>query len=54
VINVAIFGGAVVPVLTGRLADVSGSLGLALALPALCYAVIGGFGWYARQRGPAR
>jgi len=49
IINVAIFGGAVVPVLVGALADATGSLSLALALPAACYAVIAGFGWYARR-----
>ena len=35
-----------VPLLTGMLADVTGSLGLALLLPAACYAVIVGFGLY--------
>ncbi len=49
IINVAIFGGAVVPLVTGMIADVTGSLGMALALPAICYAVIAGFGWYARR-----
>jgi len=49
IINVAIFGGAVVPLLTGVLADVTGSLGSALILPALCYAIIAAFGWYARR-----
>ena len=49
IINIAIFGGAVVPVLTGLLADKSGSLQFALLLPALCYAVIGAFGIYARR-----
>lgn len=49
IINVAIFGGAVVPLLTGVIADATGSLALALLLPALCYAVIAGFGWYARR-----
>ncbi len=49
VICVAIVGGAVIPPLTGALADVSGSLAFALTLPALCYAVIAGFGWYARR-----
>jgi FHS family L-fucose permease-like MFS transporter len=39
----------VVPPLTGHLADVTGSLSLALALPALCYAVIALFGVYARR-----
>lgn len=48
IINVAIFGGAVVPLLTGAIADISGSLTIALVLPALCYGVIVGFGIYAR------
>ena len=42
IINIAIFGGAVVPLLTGLLADKSGSLQFALLLPALCYAIICG------------
>lgn len=49
IINIAIFGGAVIPLLTGMIADVSGSLAVAMSLPALCYAVICGFGWYARK-----
>ena len=49
IINVAICGGAVIPLLTGVIADATGSLALALALPALCYAVIASFGWYARR-----
>lgn len=49
IINVAIFGGAVVPLLTGVLADVSGSLAVALTLPALCYAVIASFGLHSRR-----
>jgi FHS family L-fucose permease-like MFS transporter len=49
IINVAIFGGAVVPLATGALADLSGSLGLALLLPAACYAIIAAFGYYARR-----
>ena len=49
VICVALVGGAVIPPLTGHIADLTGSLGLALALPALCYAVIAGFGIYARK-----
>ena len=49
IINIAIFGGAVIPLLTGMLADDTGSLALALALPAACYAVIAAFGWYARR-----
>ena len=44
IINVAIFGGAVVPLLTGTIADLSHSLALSLILPALCYAVIAVFG----------
>lgn len=49
IINVAIFGGAVVPVLVGALADITGSLSLSLVLPAACYGVIALFGWYARR-----
>jgi FHS family L-fucose permease-like MFS transporter len=49
IINVAIFGGAVVPLATGALADITGSLATALLLPALCYAVIAAFGYYARR-----
>jgi len=49
IINVAIFGGAVVPLATGMVADVSGSLAVALALPACCYAIIAGFGIFARR-----
>ena len=47
IINVAIFGGAVVPLATGALADVTGSLTTAMLLPALCYAVIVAFGIFA-------
>ncbi len=49
IINVAIFGGAVIPLLTGVIADLSGSLAFALILPAICYAIIAGFGVYARK-----
>lgn len=49
VICVAIVGGAVIPPLTGHLADLSGSLSFALTLPALCYAIIASFGIYARR-----
>lgn len=49
IINVAIFGGAVVPLLTGVMADMTGSLTASLALPAMCYALIAGYGWFARQ-----
>lgn len=49
IINVAIFGGAVIPLLTGVIADASGSLAVAMILPAVCYAIIAGFGIYARR-----
>ena len=50
IINVAICGGAIVPVLTGLLADATGgNLAVAMILPALCYLVIAGFGLYARR-----
>ena len=49
IINIAIFGGAVVPLLTGMLADASGSLATAMILPALCYAIIAAFGIFARR-----
>ena len=49
IINVAIFGGAVIPLATGALADLSGSLAFSLVLPAACYAVIAVFGLYARR-----
>ncbi len=49
IINVAIFGGAVVPLATGALADATGSLTTALILPALCYAVIVAFGFFAQR-----
>lgn len=49
VICVAIVGGAIIPPLTGHFADLSGSLSLALAIPALCYAIIACFGVYARR-----
>ncbi|MBV9316145.1 MAG: sugar MFS transporter [Gammaproteobacteria bacterium] len=48
VIGVAIVGGAVIPPLTGMLAD-RGGLHFALVLPALCYAVILAYGVYARR-----
>jgi len=49
IINVAIVGGAVIPPLTGLLADGLGSLTLAMTLPAFCYAVIAAFGLYAER-----
>ena len=49
VICVAIVGGAIIPPLTGTVADLSGSLAMAFTLPALCYAVIAAFGLYATK-----
>ncbi|UYV17123.1 sugar MFS transporter [Porphyrobacter sp. ULC335] len=49
IINIAIFGGAVIPLLTGILADASGSLGTAMILPIACYVIIAAFGFYARK-----
>ena len=49
IINVAIVGGAVIPLLTGIIADLTSSLAIAFMLPMACYAVIGGFGFYARR-----
>ncbi len=48
VICVAIVGGAIVPPLTGFVADIS-SLRFSLLVPALCYAVIVAYGIYARR-----
>ena len=53
VICVAIVGGAVIPPLTGTIADISGSLEFALVLPAVCYLLIAGFGLYTRSRATA-
>jgi FHS family L-fucose permease-like MFS transporter len=47
-ICVAIVGGAIVPLLTGFAADSVG-LKMALIVPAICYALILSFGWYARR-----
>ena len=49
VIATAIVGGAVVPLLTGYLADAT-SLRACLALPAACYIVIGLYGWRCSRR----
>ncbi|HMA11683.1 MAG TPA: hypothetical protein VKO83_07325, partial [Steroidobacteraceae bacterium] len=49
VICVSIVGGALIPPLTGHLADLTGSLAFALGLPAVCYLLIAGFGLYARR-----
>jgi FHS family L-fucose permease-like MFS transporter len=48
IICVAIVGGAIVPLITGRTADWVG-LKTALAVPAICYAGILSFGIYARR-----
>jgi FHS family L-fucose permease-like MFS transporter len=48
VICMAIVGGAIVPYITGVAADAAG-LKMALTVPAICYAIILAFGWYARR-----
>ena len=48
IINVAICGGAIIPPMFGALADAT-SLAFALVLPAACYAIIAGFGIFARR-----
>ena len=52
IICVAIVGGAIVPLITGRAADLTG-LKQALIVPALCYLGIFLFGLYARRRATA-
>lgn len=49
VICIAIVGGAVIPPLTGHVADLSGHLAFALIVPAACYLVIAAFGSFARR-----
>jgi MFS transporter, FHS family, L-fucose permease len=49
VICVAIVGGAIIPPLTGKVADIMGSLQIALIVPALCYMVIAAFGIYTHR-----
>ena len=49
IINVAIVGGAIIPLLTGVIADLTASLALAFVLPMACYAIIAAFGVYARR-----
>ena len=51
IICVSIVGGAIIPLITGRAADLT-SLKAALIVPAICYAVICGFGIYARRPAP--
>jgi FHS family L-fucose permease-like MFS transporter len=48
ILCVAIVGGAIIPPLTGHLADLF-DLRLALLLPAACYALIAAYGVYARR-----
>jgi MFS transporter, FHS family, L-fucose permease len=55
VICMAIVGGAIVPLITGFLADISASLAFALVVPAVCYAAIASFGVFtARLQSSAR
>ncbi|NIJ37151.1 FHS family L-fucose permease-like MFS transporter [Sphingopyxis panaciterrae] len=49
----AIIGGALVPYLFGTVADVSGNIRLALAVPLICYAIIASFGLWATRRATA-
>ncbi len=50
IINVAICGGAIVPLLYGVTADATGgNLAAAMVIPAVCYAIIAGFGIFARR-----
>jgi MFS transporter, FHS family, L-fucose permease len=49
IINVAIVGGAVIPLLTGILADATSSLAIAFILPMVCYGIIAAFGLFARR-----
>jgi len=44
----AIVGGALVPLLYGAVADAT-SLSTALVVPTICYLLICGYGWWARQ-----
>jgi FHS family L-fucose permease-like MFS transporter len=44
----AIVGGALVPLLSGHVADMAG-LAVALIVPVVCYAVIAAYGWFARR-----
>ena len=50
IINVAICGGAIVPLLYGVVADAAGgNLAVAMIIPIVCYAVIAAFGVFARR-----
>jgi len=48
IICMAIVGGAIVPLITGKTADMT-TLRMALAVPAICYALIALFGIYCRS-----
>jgi FHS family L-fucose permease-like MFS transporter len=48
ILCMAIVGGAIVPLLAGKLADIA-SLSIALLVPVICYLTIMGFGWYSRS-----
>ena len=50
IINVAICGGAIVPLIYGVVADATGGdLAVAMIIPIICYAIIAGFGVFARR-----
>ncbi|MEH6684040.1 MAG: sugar MFS transporter [Qipengyuania sp.] len=50
IINVAICGGAIVPLIYGVVADATGGdLAVAMIIPVICYAIIAGFGVFARK-----
>ena len=49
VLATAIVGGAIIPPLTGHLADIAG-LHIAMALPAACYVIIAAFGLFASRK----
>jgi FHS family L-fucose permease-like MFS transporter len=49
----AIVGGAIIPVLFGVVADISGNIRIALAVPLICYAIIAAFGLYTSKRAEA-
>jgi FHS family L-fucose permease-like MFS transporter len=53
IICMAIVGGAVVPPVVGHVADVSGSLAIALAVPAACYVVVAAFGRFTSKSKPS-
>jgi len=44
----AIVGGAVIPLVSGKAADLVG-LSHALLVPVVCYALIAAYGWFARN-----